>query len=82
MVKVRRRRMLTAAESAEIWDRWQRGEGLRLIGRVLGRPSSAISQHLKPHGGIRRLRDSAVLSPDQWRPAMPAFISTWGVLTI
>ena len=24
----RRRRMFTAAESAEVWDRWQRGEGL------------------------------------------------------
>jgi len=23
--------MFTAAESAEVWDRWQRGEGLRLI---------------------------------------------------
>ena len=53
MVKVRRRRVFTAAESAEIWDRWQRGEGLRLIGRVFGRTSSAVFQHLKPHGGIR-----------------------------
>ena len=33
----RRRRMFTAAESAEVWDRWQRGEGLKLIGRVFGR---------------------------------------------
>jgi IS30 family transposase len=45
--------MFTAAESAEVWDRWQRGEGLKLIGRVLDRTSSAIFQHLKPHGGIR-----------------------------
>ena len=29
----RRRRMVPAAESAEIWDRWQRGEGLRLRNR-------------------------------------------------
>jgi hypothetical protein len=49
----RRRRMFTAAESAEVWDRWQRGEGLKLIGRVFGRTSSAIFAHLKPHGGIR-----------------------------
>ena len=27
MVK-RRRRMFSAAESTEVWDRWQRGEGL------------------------------------------------------
>ena len=32
----RRRRMFSAAESAEVWDRWQRGEGLKLIGRVFG----------------------------------------------
>jgi len=49
----RRRRMFTAAESAEVWDRWQRGEGLNLIGRVFGKTSSAIFAHLKPHGGIR-----------------------------
>ena len=49
----RRRRMFTAAESAEVWDRWQRGEGLSLIGRVFGKTSSAIFAHLKPHGGIR-----------------------------
>ena len=42
MTKRRRRRMFTAAESAEVWDRWQRGEGLKLIGRVFGRTSSAI----------------------------------------
>jgi hypothetical protein len=45
--------MFTAAESAEAWDCWQRGEGLKLIGRVFGRTSSAIFQHLKRHGGIR-----------------------------
>lgn len=49
----RQRRMFTAAESAEVWDRWQRGEGLKLIGRVLGRHSSTIFAHLKPQGGIR-----------------------------
>ena len=49
----RRRRMFTAVESAEVWDRWQRGEGLKLIGRVFDRSSGAIFAHLKPHGGIR-----------------------------
>jgi IS30 family transposase len=48
-----RRRYFSAAESAEIWDRWQRGDGLRLIGRVFGKPSSSIFAHLRPHGGIR-----------------------------
>src|SRR6478672_7935924 len=63
----RRRRMFTAAESAEVWDRWQRGEGLNLIGRVFDRSSGAIFQHLKPHGGIRpvpRRRSRRVLSLD------------------
>ena len=67
MTKRRQRRMFTAAESAEVWDRWQRGEGLKLIGRVFGRTSSAIFAHLKPHGGIRpaaRRRSRRVLSLD------------------
>ena len=65
MAKRRSRRLFTASESAEVWDRWQRGEGLRLIGRVFGRTSSAIFQHLKPHGGIRpapRRRSQRALS--------------------
>jgi len=49
----RRRRMFTAAESAEVWDRWQRGDGLSLIGRVIGRPASVIFEHMRRHGGIR-----------------------------
>src|SRR3954470_15029900 len=64
----RRRRMFTAAESAEVWDRWQRGEGLKLIGRVLGRRHTAIFAHLKPHGGIRpvpRRRSRRMLSMDE-----------------
>jgi IS30 family transposase len=59
--------MFTAAESAEVWDRWQRGEGLKLIGRVFDRSSGAIFQHLKPHGGIRpapRRRSRRTLSLD------------------
>ena len=48
-----RRRRFTAAESAAIWDRWQRGEGLKSIGRVFGKNSSSIFNHLKPSGGIR-----------------------------
>ena len=60
-----KRPFYTAAESAEIWDRWQRGEGLRSIGRVFGKNSSSIFAHLRPHGGIRpraRCRSRRVLS--------------------
>ena len=65
MAKRRERCVFTATESAEVWDCWQRGEGLKLIGRVFGRTSSAIFAHLKPHGGIRpapRRRARRVLS--------------------
>src|SRR5476651_234129 len=48
-----RRRYCTAAESAEIWDRWQRGEGLKSIGRVFGKSSGSIFAHISPTGGIR-----------------------------
>ncbi len=68
MSKRRERRMFTATESAEVWDRWQRGEGLKLIGRMFGRTSSAIFAHLKPHGGIRpvpRRRARRMLSIDE-----------------
>ena len=68
MAKRRERRVFTASESAAVWDRWQRGEGLKLIGRMFGRTSSAIFAHLKPHGGIRpvaRRRARRVLSIDE-----------------
>ena len=62
---MRQIRKISAAESAEIWDRWQRGEALKLIGRAFGRYSSAIFAHLKPTGGIRpapRRRAARMLS--------------------
>jgi len=43
----------TAAQKAEIWDRWQRGESLKDIGRLFDRPSSSIFNMLAPTGGIR-----------------------------
>lgn len=49
----RKRRFFTAAESAEIWERWRRGEGLKSIGRVFGKTSSSIFAHIRPSGGIR-----------------------------
>ena len=64
----RRRRMFTAAESAEVWDRWQRGEGLKSDRPGVGPDVTAIFAHLKPHGGIRpvpRRRSRRVLSMDE-----------------
>ena len=34
-----RRVGFTAAQSAELWERWKRGEGLKSIGRVFGKSS-------------------------------------------
>ena len=47
------RRGFTAAEKAELWDRWQRGESLKAIGRAFGKPSSSIYFQVAPYGGIR-----------------------------
>ncbi len=43
----------TAAQNDELWERWKKGEGLKAIGRLLGKPSSCIFNHLRPSGGIR-----------------------------
>jgi IS30 family transposase len=50
------RRGFTAAEKTELWDRWQRGESLKAIGRGFGKPSSSIYHQVAPHGGIRPAR--------------------------
>ena len=43
----------TAAQKADIWARWQRGESLKSIGRLFDRPSSSIFNMLAPTGGIQ-----------------------------
>ena len=47
------RRGFSMAERTEMWDRWQRGESLKAIGRAFGKPSSSIYNQLAPRGGIR-----------------------------
>ncbi len=47
------RRGFSTVEKTALWDRWQRGESLKAIGRVFGKPSSSIYFQLAPHGGIR-----------------------------
>ena len=64
----RYRRGFSTAEKTELWDRWQRGESLRSIGRVFGKPSSSIYFQLAPYGGIRH-------AP---RPALTAGIDVVG----
>jgi hypothetical protein len=46
-------RGFTAAEKAELWDRWKRGESLKAIGRAFGKQSSSIYFLVAPRGGIR-----------------------------
>ena len=48
-----RRPGLTSGQKTELWDRWQRGESLKAIGRAFGKPSSSIYCLVSPHGGIR-----------------------------
>lgn len=48
-----RRTKVSAAESAELWGRWKRGEGLHAIGQALGRGHTSIAGHVRPSGGIR-----------------------------
>ena len=47
-----RRVGFTTVQSVELWERWKKGEGLKSIGRVFGKPSSCIFAHIRPSGGI------------------------------
>jgi hypothetical protein len=39
VISQRCRRGFTSAEKTELWERWQRGESLKAIGRAFGKPS-------------------------------------------
>ena len=81
MQQQQKRRRFTAAESAEIWDLWQKGEGLKSIGRVFGKNSSSIFNHLKPSGGIRpppRQRSSLALTLAAAGASLTAGFRHWG----
>ena len=52
-MKHRTRIYFNAEQRADIWDRWQRGESMRSIGRLFERESSSIYSLLQPSGGIR-----------------------------
>ena len=49
----RRRIYFSNKQKADIWDRWQRGESMRSIGRCFDRSSSSIYPLLSRTGGIR-----------------------------
>ena len=64
------RRGFTAAEKTELWDRWQRGESLKAIGRAFGKPSSSIYNQVAPHGGIRPLPRRRSVEPAAQQPTI------------
>ena len=43
----------TEAERVEVWERRQRGEGNRSIGRRLGRSAGSIRAFVESTGGVR-----------------------------
>src|SRR5215207_4361019 len=62
------RHRLSAAQRADLWLRWKRGESLSAIGRALDRVPSAIAYVLRQQGGIVRpppRRSARVLSTDE-----------------
>ena len=64
-MKRRYGRGFSASEKTELWDRWQRGESLKAIGRAFGKPSSSIYFQVAPYGGLRpapRRRSKLALS--------------------
>ena len=65
----------TAAQKAEMWDRWQKGESLNSIARLFDRNHSSIQGMLAATGGIRpRERRRSQLRPKRrhvWRQAHP-----------
>jgi len=68
MRRKQRRTMITAAERAELWDRWRKGEKLHAIGEALGRGHTSIAAHIRPTGGIPppvRRRSTRALTLEQ-----------------
>jgi hypothetical protein len=57
-MRQRRKRLhFTAAQSAETWDRWQKDEGLKSIGRVFGKTFFSIFAHTTELAAFARRRD-------------------------
>ena len=58
----------TEMERVVVWDRWQAGDGYRLIGRDLGRSAASIRGFVESWGGVRpapRRRSLRHLSLDE-----------------
>ena len=78
-------RGFTAAAKTELWDRWQRGESLRAIGRAFGKPSSSIYFQLAPHGGIRpapRRRSRLALTLSEREAISRGIVAQWSIRSL
>jgi IS30 family transposase len=53
MKKYRRRPRLTEAEKVMMWNRWQQGDSLHAIARLLDTTHTSVRRHLVATGGIR-----------------------------
>ena len=53
MKKYRRRARFTEAEKTRMWERWQQGDSLHTIARLLDTSHTSVRRHLVPSGGIR-----------------------------
>ena len=54
---------MSAAEQAELWDRYKAGEYMRPIARAIGRSSNAVRDLIAKTGGVRPL------VPTEWSEA-------------
>jgi len=53
----------SAAEQAEVWDRYERGEYIRPIARAIGRSHAGVRELIAKHGGVRPV------VPTEWSDA-------------
>ena len=63
-----RRPYMSAAEKAEVWRRWKRGESVSDIGRALGRIRKSVHRVIAAHGGVPpRARTRSTVGADGGR---------------
>ncbi len=54
--KERTPRGYSEAQKVEMWDRWERGESLKGIGRVFGKDGGSVYDQLAPYEKMRGQR--------------------------
>src|SRR3989442_9765093 len=73
-----RRWKLSAAQRADLWNRWKAGQSLHAIGRALGKDHVVIQLLLARHGGIApaaRRRSRRGLTPAEREDISPGIAS-------